>query len=166
MIIDTPRLCSEAVFLEGRDSSTEPSNQIECQPVVTKLRSSGSVDPPAPPPPSLAPPIVDPLPLPPMEQHGEELGEEEDGSFAELMDSAGVVTLVYDPDTGEMLSAKTAEGVEVFSEEDLRDVVREGGGAQQPRREDDGRGLTAEGVDELSELARLVSSVCACGSRS
>lgn len=43
MIIYTPRLCSEPVFLEGRDASTEPSQQIECQPVVSKLRAT--VDP-------------------------------------------------------------------------------------------------------------------------
>lgn len=40
MIIYTPRLCSEPVFLEGHDASMEPSHQIECQPVVSKLRNT------------------------------------------------------------------------------------------------------------------------------
>ncbi|KAK4051901.1 Protein OS-9 [Microbotryomycetes sp. JL201] len=47
MIIHTPRLCSEAVFLEGHDASTEPSHQIECRPIVTKgppLVEAGSKD--------------------------------------------------------------------------------------------------------------------------
>ncbi|KAK4058354.1 Aspartate aminotransferase, cytoplasmic [Microbotryomycetes sp. JL221] len=40
MIIHTPRLCSEAVFAEGRDASSEPIHQIECRPVVSKSRST------------------------------------------------------------------------------------------------------------------------------
>lgn len=163
MIIHTPRLCSEAVFLEGRDSSAEPSNIIECQPVVSKLRSS--VDPPAPleadipiaPPTAVEEPLAAP-PAPAEPPHVEE-GE----SFAELMETAGVVTLMYDPETGEMLSAKTEDGREVFSEEDLRDAAREKGfdeTVEKGGRAAGGAGadeMTLEGLEELGDLARLVS---------
>lgn len=37
LIIHTSRLCTEPVFLEGHDASSEPSSLIDCRPVVRKL---------------------------------------------------------------------------------------------------------------------------------
>ncbi|GAA5914328.1 PRKCSH domain-containing protein [Sporobolomyces salmoneus] len=37
LLIHTPRLCAEPLFLEGADKSSEPASRIECQPVVSKL---------------------------------------------------------------------------------------------------------------------------------
>lgn len=37
LLLHTPRLCSEPVFIEGREDSTEPASIIECRPVVDKI---------------------------------------------------------------------------------------------------------------------------------
>ncbi|GAA6064660.1 hypothetical protein JCM10212_002133 [Sporobolomyces blumeae] len=38
LLIHTPRLCAEPLFLEGADKSLEPPSTIECRPVVRELR--------------------------------------------------------------------------------------------------------------------------------
>lgn len=143
MIIHTPRLCSEPVFLEGRDSSAEPSNMIECQPVVNKLRSS--VDPPSPETPAAplaAPPVTVEAPT---TAGAAGSSEEQGGSPA----GAEVVTLVYDPETGEMLSAQTEDGLEVLSEQELKAALTGDDGTQEE--------ISVESVKELGNLARMVS---------
>jgi len=40
LLIHTPRLCAEPLFLEGADKSLEPPSTIECQPVVSKLHET------------------------------------------------------------------------------------------------------------------------------
>ncbi|GAA5966599.1 hypothetical protein JCM3765_005670 [Sporobolomyces pararoseus] len=37
LLIHTPRLCAEPLFLEGAGKSSEPASTIECQPIVSKL---------------------------------------------------------------------------------------------------------------------------------
>uniref|UniRef100_A0A0K3C794 Protein OS-9 homolog n=1 Tax=Rhodotorula toruloides TaxID=5286 RepID=A0A0K3C794_RHOTO len=143
MLIHTPRLCGEPLFLEGHNSHQEPAATIECQPVVRKLRTQAEgglvdgqtggkapelaekeeqeveaaagepvanspihPDPPSTQPDTASPPSPDaPDPLSPL---------------SSLLESEATLTLVYDPDTGEIESAVTEVGEDVFGGSELR----------------------------------------------
>jgi hypothetical protein len=150
MIVHTPRLCGEAVFLEGHDTSQEPSSTIECRPVVKKIRES--VDPPSPPEPR-QPLLETPLDAPPawVETVGESGGGEGYGS---ILDGVDLLTLVYDPETGAIESAVTEGGEEVFAGSELRRQL-DGEGGGRARNEDPA--TTIQGLEDLAKIVSYLS---------
>ncbi|BGP68921.1 Protein OS-9 [Rhodotorula toruloides] len=184
MLIHTPRLCGEPLFLEGHNSHQEPAATIECQPVVRKLRTQAEgglvdgqtggkapelaekeeqeveaaagepvanspihPDPPSTQPDTASPPSPDaPDPLSPL---------------SSLLESEATLTLVYDPDTGEIESAVTEVGEDVFGGSELRRQIigeAEAGaeGGQGVRREG---GATVQSLEELTKLMRCAISL-------
>lgn len=202
MIIHTPRLCSEALFLEGRADAfaSEPASHIECQPVVSKLRSTVDASPKSP------PASIDPLAegkteahaekeptvgLDPALKQGQENGnmadepprlgldvsvsidpeaagpprgpksDSDDSGFiieeADVGDMVDVLTLVYDPETGETYTTISSEG------DGGENVVLPGGSGES--QQDGGQagegalgGEAGPTVKGLEELTKLVSS--------
>ncbi|GAA5858491.1 hypothetical protein JCM8547_007330 [Rhodosporidiobolus lusitaniae] len=148
LLIHTPRLCSEPLFIEGQLKQQAPAATIECQPVVKKFREQlpETVDPappaPAPPaephvvgeypeiqqvvipaPPQPASPPQPDSPAPPPPPSNDQLDSA--SSFSDTAeegydDDLGMVTLVYDPETGEIASAVTDSGEDVFLNSELR----------------------------------------------
>lgn len=193
MLVHTPRLCGDPLFLEGHDKNQEPAATIECQPVVRRLQeqlpeqSAPEPDPPAPAEPLAAP--VD-LPVDPLAQQDARAPAVDDDdaldpaaqaddlhtALDELLDTEGTLTLVYDPDSGEIESIVSDLGEDVFIDSDLKkqlfaDMVqvaigegeggRDGAGQDERRGEDEHaevappqREKTTE--ESLENLARLV----------
>ncbi|BGP30636.1 Protein OS-9 [Rhodotorula toruloides] len=173
MLIHTPRLCGEPLFLEGHNSHQEPAATIECQPVVRKLRPEGGLvdgrtgdgapglaekeeqtveaktagepvgnapihpDPPSP------HPDTDTFASPPSTDSTDPLSP--------LLESEATLTLVYDPDTGEIESAVTEVGEDVFGGSELRRQIigEDGAPAAGARREG---GATVQSLEELTKL--------------
>ncbi|BGP06587.1 Protein OS-9 [Rhodotorula toruloides] len=176
MLIHTPRLCGEPLFLEGHNSHQEPAASIECQPVVRKLRAQGegglvdgqlSEEAPA-----LAEKVEhtveatagEPVanaaihPDPPTTQ-SDTASPSTDSTdslspLSSLLEAEATLTLVYDPDTGEIESAVTEVGEDVFGGSELRrQIIGEdaagGEGGQGERREG---GATVQSLEELTKL--------------
>ena len=147
MIIHTPRLCSEPVFLEGQDRASDPTSIIDCRPVVHHLQTL--VDPPKPP---AAPPVevaLDPIPAtePALEAadagKGADAGKTTGKGAGSLLDKDGfeVLHVVYDPETGTIQAT------------DARDGQPVGAGIQGGRV-----GGAGEGEVRLEDLTRQVSA--------
>ena len=145
LLIHTPRLCSEPIFLEGTHGSQDPPSVIQCQPIVKKLREA--VDAPAVVPetslpiPDFEPVAPVPIEQPPPPASEEPVRDQQDEGLLGL-DS---VTLIYDPDTGIIHSAE-ADGEELFFD------------SEEGPYEDDGRGLDFAGQrregDDEREIGR------------
>ncbi|BGP23292.1 misfolded glycoproteins degradation protein Yos9 [Rhodotorula toruloides] len=171
MLVHTPRLCGEPLFLEGHNSHQEPAATIECQPVVRRLRAEGaggfldgqtgmdapslrekaeqtaepiansptSQNPSTTLPDAASPPSADsPTPLSPL---------------SSLLGTEATLTLVYDPDTGEIESAVTEVGEDVFGGSELRRQIigedgEDGAGAERARE----GGATVQNLEELTKL--------------
>lgn len=160
MLIHTPRLCGEPVFLEGRRTDASTAAAIECQPVVRELPKEGELAEPAAPAAghdsasgsTVTPQGNDGAQLY-LEGAGERLpqqaGEQEQHNYdlpehsnldAELDhnqyhddqevfydEEETMLTLVYDPETGEIESAVTESGEDVFLDSALRKLLFGGG---------------------------------------
>ncbi|GAA5835144.1 hypothetical protein JCM9279_007210 [Rhodotorula babjevae] len=137
LLVHTPRLCGDPLFLEGHDKNQEPAATIECQPVVRRIQEHlpEQVAPTAAPPPPAEPQTapVD-LPLDPPAQHDarahavdaddahdqDARAEDLHTALDELLDTEGTLTLVYDPDSGEIESIVSDLGEDVFVDSDLK----------------------------------------------
>ncbi|GAA5891282.1 hypothetical protein JCM6882_004644 [Rhodosporidiobolus microsporus] len=229
LLVHTPRLCSEPLFLDGHLRNQEPPATIECQPVVKKLQEQlgegdtaagggeatlgavashaeegqGEKAPPHPEP--ATPPHVDHSSdpdAPPL--RGPDTAGEVDRSVdaadfdsdSDSSDSAvsvafdnldTLVSFLYDPETGEVRSAVTDEGEEVWPggvEGGLRELLKKAGGVEVPEEEEpeegrgeaevksgetEGGGKKAEKVEKeneeltktLEELAKLMHDTLA-----
>ncbi|KAK4690697.1 hypothetical protein P7C70_g9512, partial [Phenoliferia sp. Uapishka_3] len=140
LLVHTPRLCSEPIFLEGTTASQDPPSIIQCQPIVKKIRESvdapESFDPATPLPTSLSSsPQLEPETIddsqspesqithnsaeeyqptsPPNSNPNEGRGEDGRLEGEGLVES---VTLIYDPETGVIHSAEMENGEEMFYE--------------------------------------------------
>lgn len=140
MLVHTPRLCGEPLFLEGHDKSHEPAATIECQPVVRRLQEQLSQEPateldaPAPvPDPPLAHAATDSPRLPTTQEtpaaahEGAPVGDADSSSQSDiqaalddLLDHEGTLTLVYDAESGEIESVITELGEDVFVDSELK----------------------------------------------
>lgn len=140
MLVHTPRLCGEPLFLEGHDKSHEPAATIECQPVVRRLQEQLSQEPateldaPAPvPDPPLAHAASDSPRLPTTQEtpaaahEGAPVGDADSSSQSDiqaalddLLDHEGTLTLVYDAESGEIESVITELGEDVFVDSELK----------------------------------------------
>ncbi|GAA6000365.1 hypothetical protein JCM10207_007981 [Rhodosporidiobolus poonsookiae] len=201
LLIHTPRLCGEPLFLEGHLKHQEPAATIECQPVVRKVpqqlsdaADAGAGRPPAapqaeqtaekhlgreqaqeagaPPPQPAEPPhaphsdkdLLDGHPYDEHsddehfdDEHSDETATSDESSFIDTM-----VALVYDPETGEIHSAVTDQGEEVYLESELRRQVTGEGAAGQgleegqgdaQEQEEDGK-ATVESLEALVKMMR------------
>ncbi|GAA5952949.1 hypothetical protein JCM21900_001527 [Sporobolomyces salmonicolor] len=204
MLIHTPRLCAEPLFLEGANKNEQPASSIECRPVVTKLSgqgagreglegegeggrrtldegnaalhppeqflnpqqhaSSSSSDAARP----SSPDAQDPhQPQHHLVSSADDQTQEHEPEHDHYVDAT--VTLVYDPETGQIESAVREVGEEVFAESDLRrllygDEGEEGAGAAAPggagqggggaRREARDEPVTMQGLEEMVKLMR------------
>ncbi|GAA5933273.1 hypothetical protein JCM1841_006575 [Sporobolomyces salmonicolor] len=206
MLIHTPRLCAEPLFLEGVNKNEQPASSIECRPVVTKLSgqgagreglegegeggrrtldegnaalhppeqflnpqqhassSSSSSDAARP----SSPDAQDPhQPQHHLVSSTDDQTQEHEPEHDHDVDAT--VTLVYDPETGQIESAVTEVGEEVFAESDLRrllygDEGEEGAGAAAPggaeqggggaRREARDEPVTMQGLEDMVKLMR------------
>ncbi|KPV76536.1 uncharacterized protein RHOBADRAFT_52530 [Rhodotorula graminis WP1] len=192
MLVHTPRLCGDPLFLEGHDKNQEPAATIECQPVVRRLQEQL---PEQPAPAAVAPAPVSPVPVDQPPHHAstaagavddDDLDLEHDvprvdlqTTLDELLDTEGTLTLVYDPDSGEIESIVSDLGEDVFVDSDLKkqlfaDMVQAAiGGAdgedgsdgveKDDRHSDDdapvGREKTTE--ESLENLAKLMHDTLA-----
>lgn len=145
MLIHTPRLCAERLFLEGRTDTVAPAAPIECQPVVRQLpkeiageeEATSSVqkaattdegvvrtelDTPEEPAPLVAP-SEEPVQPEQLDEHLDDDQEDfvDDASYEEEQET--MLTLVYDPETGEIESAVTDSGEDVFLDSALRRML-------------------------------------------
>ncbi|GAA6033747.1 hypothetical protein NBRC10512_004083, partial [Rhodotorula toruloides] len=183
MLIHTPRLCGEPLFLEGHNSHQEPAASIECQPVVRKLRAQGEgglVDgQPSEEAPGLAEkeeqtveaatagePVANaPIdPDPPSTQPDTAIPSTDStdplSPLSSLLESEATLTLVYDPDTGEIESAVTEVGEDVFGGSELRrQIIGEDGVAGEEGRDERREGGTT--VQSLEELTKLMHDTIA-----
>ncbi|BGP14420.1 Protein OS-9 [Rhodosporidiobolus nylandii] len=191
MIVHTPRLCNEPLFLEGQLKHQEPAATIECQPVVRKLPAQlpqGKVGESASPVEEAAPPATEqlhahvagerytaeappsPEPASPPSPDTHRLGDSSAAASAEHehlsndpLDGEAMLTLVYDPETGEIESAVTELGEDLFVDSALsRQLFGEHGEAEREQQIVDGQqrvGGQVEAaevtVDTLAELAKL-----------
>lgn len=173
MLIHTPRLCGEPIFLEGRDVDSTPAAAIECQPVVSHLPSQ------------LSESIADAQELAEdneqralsdseapktefetmgsgAEEHAHEDHLQQEPDEAELVSVQDtMLTLVYDPETGEIESAVTDDGEDVFLDSALRRMLfGEDGDGQEHAGHVDDRGAEPEAriSGDVDELRQLVSS--------
>lgn len=133
MLIHTPRLCGEAIFLEGNPRVQEPASIIQCQPVLKTLRDL--VDAPVPEAPSPDPAT----PETSTQQVDEEIGLDE------------VFVIEYDPETGVLQS--TDSQVKLV---DLTTTPGQVAGQTADSTSEPAPGAEAAQIDELSDLARIV----------
>ncbi|GAA5979534.1 hypothetical protein JCM11641_005425 [Rhodosporidiobolus odoratus] len=190
MLIHTPRLCGEPLFLEGQSKHREPASTIECQPVVRKVREllpEGSGDAPstrpeetgthsaetveAPPPhPASPPPLNDDeaanSPPPPSPEETPRTADSPDQ--AEESDDVQV-TLVFDPETGEIESAVTDLGEDLFVDSELKKQLFGTGDDANERGQGLRAGVEGDGettVQMLEELAKMMHDTLAEALRS
>lgn len=188
MLIHTPRLCAERLFLEGRTDTVAPAAPIECQPVVRQLpkeiageeEATSSVqkaattdegvvrtelDTPEEPAPLVAP-SEEPVQPEQLDEHLDDDQEDfvDDASYEEEQET--MLTLVYDPETGEIESAVTDSGEDVFldsalrrmlfGEDDATEIAATDVRSGQSRNEEEPHGhMEADGG--IADLRQLVS---------
>ncbi|GAA5880028.1 hypothetical protein JCM1840_005295 [Sporobolomyces johnsonii] len=197
MLIHTPRLCAEPLFLEGANKNAQPASSIECRPVVSKLSGkvvgkdglegedegrdgergrrtlderNAALHPPEP--------FLNP------QQHASASASTSDDNAAAPPSSPAsnsaddhphesehdhyvdaTVTLVYDPETGQIESAVTEVGEDVFAESDLRRLLYsdeaegEGAGVAAPGGTVQGGGARREARDESVTVQDLEDMV-------
>ncbi|GAA5976619.1 hypothetical protein JCM10908_005571 [Rhodotorula pacifica] len=142
MLIHTPRLCGEPIFLEGRTANVAPAAAIECQPVVRQLpkelsgeetalaqaeadmedvNANAQPDSPVQEQVSSADAPIDPVQSGDLHEHEAENQEPYFGESYEEQET--MLTLVYDPETGEIESAVTDSGEDVFLDSALRRML-------------------------------------------
>ncbi|BGP46559.1 Protein OS-9 [Rhodotorula kratochvilovae] len=148
MLVYTPRLCGERLFLEGHNKNQEPAASIECQPVVKRLQEqlpdtaaigAEQLGTAAAPPPHALPPLAHPLAAPrapppapvpappatPADPAGASHATHADSGelkdlLDEILDLEGSLTLVYDADSGEIESVVTEYGEDVYIDSELK----------------------------------------------
>ncbi|GAA5967512.1 hypothetical protein JCM8115_004071 [Rhodotorula mucilaginosa] len=150
MLIHTPRLCAERLFLEGRTDTVAPAAPIECQPVVRQLpkeiageeegatssvqkaattEEDGVVrtepDTPEEPAPLVAPGEEEMVQPEELDEHLNDDDDQEEHFFDDesYEEQETMLTLVYDPETGEIESAVTDSGEDVFLDSALRRML-------------------------------------------
>lgn len=192
MLIHTPRLCAERLFLEGRTDTVAPAAPIECQPVVRQLpkeiageeeeatlsavqkaetttEEEGAVrtevDTPE------EPLVASGEEQAKSEQLDEHLNEDDDQeqyfdeeSYEEEQET--MLTLVYDPETGEIESAVTDSGENVFldsalrrmlfGEDDDAEVAAADSGSAQPQNGEEAQ-VHLEADGGIADLRQIVS---------
>ncbi|KWU43596.1 hypothetical protein RHOSPDRAFT_26267 [Rhodotorula sp. JG-1b] len=192
MLIHTPRLCAERLFLEGRTDTVAPAAPIECQPVVRQLpkeiageeeEATSSVQKAATtteeeegvvrteidtPEERHVAPDEEPAKS---EQLDEHLNEDDDqGQYFDeesYEEQETMLTLVYDPETGEIESAVTDSGEDVFldsalrrmlfgEEDDAAEVGAAVAGSAQRQNEEDAQ-VHVEADGGIADLRQLVS---------
>lgn len=193
MLIHTPRLCAERLFLEGRTDTVAPAAPIECQPVVRQLpkeiageeeEATSSVQKAATtteeeegvvraeidtPEGRLVAPEEEPAKSEQLDEHLNEDDDQEqyfdEESYEEEQET--MLTLVYDPETGEIESAVTDSGEDVFLDSALRRMLfgeeadaaevgaADAGSAQRQNEEDAQVHVEADGG--IADLRQLVS---------
>ncbi|GAA6054233.1 hypothetical protein JCM3770_001404 [Rhodotorula araucariae] len=194
MLIYTPRLCGERLFLEGHDKNQEPAASIECQPVVKRLQEElpntqdvgeeqpgAELPPPSPqlPPishPAAAPRHSTPAPLPapaaaPLSTDTDTAPHPSQADTSDLkallddiLDIEGSLTLVYDPDSGEIESVVTDDGEDVYIDSELKkqlfsEVVQAETGQAELEKVEEKRQKTTE--ETLEDLAKLMHDTIA-----
>ncbi|GAA5892864.1 hypothetical protein JCM8208_004108 [Rhodotorula glutinis] len=190
MLVHTPRLCGDPLFLEGHDKNQEPAATIECQPVVRRLQEQLPEQPtPEPVAPAPAPPVpvrdYDPVDRSAQQEPAaaeavdvvdlevDAPSDDLQTALDELLDTEGTLTLVYDPDSGEIESIVSDLGEDVFVDSDLKkqlfaDMVQAaiggaGEGGSEGGEKEDGQSEEAEPVvrektteESLENLAKLM----------
>ncbi|KAM0754507.1 hypothetical protein T439DRAFT_321545 [Meredithblackwellia eburnea MCA 4105] len=180
MLIHTPRLCSEPIFLEGTQGSQEPPAVIQCRPIVKKIREG--VEAGASTGPGAGDGTEETLDVGMGDQEGQEAAKEEqqppkveEGKSSSSSSDTPVstasdirlealledpnhgllgldtVTLIYDPETGIIHSAE-ADGEEIFldSASSTSTGSEEEGEGKQKEKGE------KERIDDLSDLARIM----------
>ncbi|GAA5865277.1 hypothetical protein JCM3774_004918 [Rhodotorula dairenensis] len=194
MLIHTPRLCGERIFLEGRTDNAAPAAAIECQPVVRQLPKEISGDETASPAPTekvakteqdqadvpdqhdSMSSEADPVPSSAQDERiqSDNLHEHLEDGHEHLDDGSDqyfedgyeeqetMLSLVYDPETGEIESAVTDSGEDVFLDSALRRMLFGDDDAEVVPGDDHGPlhnhvVQAADGVDaSLADLRQLI----------
>lgn len=178
MIIHTPRLCGEPLFFDGSEINPGPVSAIECKPVVKKLPSEAApgqigvqTDPASD---QDAVPVVEAVEHTHAdggrdeERREHEHDDHDDDGFGDEVD---IVTLLIDPDTGEVhdelvdahaLEQLVADMLDAGEDGDEAPHLHfehrdEDGGALEIEHDEHGNEhLTLKTVADLQQLAQLV----------
>ncbi|GAA5821222.1 hypothetical protein JCM11251_004520 [Rhodosporidiobolus azoricus] len=170
LLIHTPRLCGEPLFLDGHMRNQEQPKTIECQPVVNKVQERISSESEAAAGGEGAVPrrrvdLSNPAtPQEPLQQPGEETLDrsvdsttfDDDPSHAlqhALNNLEGVFTLVYDAETGEV------HGAELEVDDSGRAFLAEQNDGQQERKEEDKEGMGEKVAKENEELTKTLEEL-------